>query len=87
MEYLITIDPTSRPSAPLVLFPAGHALLHASLFDCIRPALPATPTVDNMLRIIIGQAEQMCTTSLQVQGICAQFGLAPLEAQALIVRV
>ena len=87
LEYLITIDPTSRPSAPLLLFPAGHALLHASLFNCIRPAMPATATVDNMLRNMISQAEQMCAASLQVQSMCAQCGLVPLEAQALIVRV
>jgi serine/threonine protein kinase len=87
LEYLIKIDPTSRPSAPLLLFPAGHAVLHASLFDCIRPAMPATPTVDNMLKIMISQAEQMCATSFQVQSMCAHCGLVPLEAQALIVRV
>jgi serine/threonine protein kinase len=86
-EYLIKIDPTSRPSAPLLLFPAGHAVLHRSLFDCIRPAMPSTPDVDDLLRIMISQAEQTCRTSLEVQSMCAQCGLLPLEAQALMVRI
>lgn len=84
-KYLIAIDPSSRPSAPLLLFPADHAILHASLLECIQPAMPASTIVDNMLKKMISQAEMMFRTSHEVQDACSRCSLLPLEAQSLIV--
>lgn len=84
LAFLIKIDPTSRPSVPLLLFPENHVVLHASLLDCIRPGMPRS--LDGMLSIMVSQAEKKYRESSEVQSICSEYGLNPMEAHALTVN-
>jgi hypothetical protein len=84
LAFLIKIDPTSRPSVPLLLFPEDHVVPHASLLDCIRPGMPTS--LDGMLSIMVSQAEKKYRESIDIQSICSEYGLVPIEAHALTVN-
>jgi serine/threonine protein kinase len=85
-RLLVSIDPSARPSAPLAHYPLGHPFPTASLLDCIRPAMPAS--ADAMLVSMMRQADGMFRANAQnIQGVCAQYGLLPIEANALTVSV
>jgi serine/threonine protein kinase len=81
-RLLVSIDPSARPSAPLMHYPLNHPYPTTSLLDCIRPAMPSS--ADSMLTRMMHQAEKMFRNNTQnIQGICAQYGLLPIEANAL----
>jgi serine/threonine protein kinase len=81
---LVSIDPSARPSAPLMLFPADHPFPTATLLDCLRPAMPAA--AESMLCLMMNRAEEMFKNNThRIQDICAQYGLLPIEAHALTV--
>jgi serine/threonine-protein kinase len=83
-RILVSFDPSARPSAPLLHFPLNHPFPTASLLDCVRRAMPAS--AEAMLLTMMRQAEGMFRANTQdIQGICAQFGLLPVEANALTV--
>jgi hypothetical protein len=85
-RLLVSIDPTARPSAPLAHYPLGHPFPAASLLDCVRLAMPAA--AETMLVHMMRRADGMFRANTQnIQGICAQYGLLPIEANALTVSV
>ena len=85
-RLLVSIDPSARPSAPLLHFPLNHPVPTASLLDCVRRAMPAA--AEAMLLSMMRQADSMFRANTQdIQGVCAQYGLLPVEANALTVSV
>jgi serine/threonine protein kinase len=83
-RLLVSIDPSARPSAPLMLFPVNHPFPTATLLDCLRPAMPSS--ADRMLSLMMVQADDMFRTNIQnIQDVCAQYSLLPIEAFALTV--
>jgi len=85
-RLLVSIDPSARPSAPLLHFPLNHPFPTASLLDCVRRAMPAA--AEAMLLSMMRQADSMFRANTQdIQGVCAQYGLLPVEANALTVSV
>ncbi len=85
-RILVSIDPSARPSAPLVHYPLNHPFPTASLLDCVRRAMPAS--AQDMLVSMMRQADGMFRANTQdIQGVCAQYGLLPIEANALTVSM
>ena len=85
-RLLVSIDPSARPSAPLLHFPLNHPFPTASLLDCVRRAMPAA--AEAMLLSMMRQADGMFRANTQdIQGVCALYGLLPVEANALTVSV
>ena len=83
-RLLVSIDPSARPSAPLLHFPLNHPFPTASLLDCVRRAMPTA--AEAMLLNMMRQADDMFRSNTQdIQGVCAQYGLLPVEAHALTV--
>jgi serine/threonine protein kinase len=83
-SILVSIDPSARPSAPLMLYPINHPFPTVTLFDCLRPAMPSS--AETMLCLMMKQADEMFRANTRnIQGICAQYGLLPIEAHALTV--
>jgi serine/threonine protein kinase len=84
-RILVSIDPSARPSAPLMHYPPNHAFPSSSLLDCVRRAMP--PSAQAMLAGMTGDAEKRFRANAQnVQAVCAQYGVLPIEANALTVR-
>ncbi len=83
-RLLVSIDPSARPSAPLVHYLLSSPFPTSSLLDCIRPAMPSF--AETMLVRMMSQADSMFRANTQnIQGICAQYGLLPIEANAVTV--
>ena len=82
-RFLVSIDPSARPSAPLMHYPPNHPF-PSSLLDCLRRAMP--PSAQAMLTRMVGDAEQRFRANAQgIQAVCAQYGVLPIEANALTV--
>ena len=83
-RLLVSIDPSARPSAPLMHYPLNHPFPSASLLDCVRRAMP--PPAHAMLARMTSDAEQMFRANTRnFQAVCAQYGVLPIEANALTV--
>ena len=83
-RLLVSIDPSARPSAPLMHYPPNHPFPSSSLLHCLRRAMP--PSAHAMLASMMGDAEQRFRANAQnIQAVCAQYGVLPIEANALTV--
>ncbi len=83
-RILVSIDPSARPSAPLMHYPPHHAFPSSSLLDCVRRAMP--PSADKMLAEMMRVADEMFRANAQnMQSVCAQYCLLPIEANVLTV--
>jgi serine/threonine protein kinase len=84
-RLLVSIDPSARPSAPLLHYPLSHPFPTASLLDCVRRAMPAS--AEDMLLSMMKQADVMFRSNTQgIQDLCAKYSLLPIEANALTVN-
>jgi serine/threonine protein kinase len=83
-RLLVSIDPSARPSAPLMHYSPDHVFPSSSLLDSVRCAMP--PSAQAMLARMTNDAEQRFRANAQnMQAVCAQYSLLPIEANALTV--
>ena len=84
-QFLISIDPSARPSAPLVLYPVGHPAPRGTVLDCIRAAMPASSAVNDMLCQMMSRADDMFKSDGEVQSVCAKYSISLAEAHSIMV--
>jgi serine/threonine protein kinase len=84
-QFLISIDPSARPSAPLVLYPMGHPAPRGSVLDYIRAAMPASSAVNDMLSKMMSRADSMFKSDVEVQSLCAKYSIFLAEAHSIMV--
>ncbi len=84
-RVLISIDPTARPSVPLLLYPLGHPLPCGSVFDCLRIAMQASPAIEFMLEQMMADVENMFKTDVNIRSVCDNYSILPAEAHAIMV--
>jgi serine/threonine protein kinase len=84
-KILISIDPSARPSAPLVLYPNGHAAPRRSVLDCLRAAMSTSSAVESMLSQMMNRADYMFKSDVEVQSLCAEYCISLAEAHAIMV--
>lgn len=87
-QMLISIDPTARPSAPLLICPPGHPVPKGSLLECVRHAMP--PSLDCVVVRMMAFAEDLFKRSpraKEIQSFCAMYSIWDIEAYTLMVRL
>jgi serine/threonine protein kinase len=83
-QMLISIDPSARPSAPLVLYPVGHPAPRGSVLDCLRQAMPSS-AAESMLSQMMDWADRMFKSDVEVQSVCAKYSISLAEAHSIMV--
>jgi hypothetical protein len=83
-QMLISIDPSARPSAPLVLYPVGHPAPRGSVLDCLRQAMPSS-AAESMLSQMMDCADRMFKSDVEVQSVCAKYSISLAEAHSIMV--
>jgi serine/threonine protein kinase len=84
-KILISIDPSARPSAPLVLYAVGHAAPRGSVLECLRAAMPTSSEVESMLTQMMDRADYMFKSDVEVQSLCADYSILLAEAHSIMV--
>jgi serine/threonine protein kinase len=84
-QMLISVDPSARPSAPLVLYPMCHPAPRGSVLDCLRNAMPTSAAVESMLFRMMDKANDMFKSDAEVQSVCAKYSISLAEAHSIMV--
>jgi serine/threonine protein kinase len=82
-EILVSIDPSARPSAPLVLYPVGHAAPLGSVLEYLRAAMPTG--VETMLSHMMDRADSMFKSDIELQSLCAKYSISLSQAHSIMV--
>jgi serine/threonine protein kinase len=84
-QILISIDPSARPSAPLVLYPVGHPAPRGSVLEHLCAAMPPSPAVESMLSQMMDRAHSKFKSDVDIQSLCAKYSILLEEAHSIMV--